>query len=163
MSYQNKYDELSDQSRVWIYQSNRVFTDEEAVAIEKKIEAFIDNWISHNRKLKAFGSVYHKRFIVLMVDETTAGASGCSIDKSVYFLQQIESEYGIDLFDRMRFAYKANGSVQSVTKAAFEELYRNKVIDETTMVFDTLVDNKGDFDRNWLKPLGKSWHIRFVG
>ena len=97
-----------------------------------------------------------------MVDESLAGASGCSIDKSVHFIKQIEQHYGVDLFDRMTFTYKDGETVKSAPRMEFAELYKMGKINDATLVFDNLVKTKGDFTSNWVKPLGESWHKRMV-
>jgi hypothetical protein len=154
---------LPDTTRVWVYQASQPFEEEVLPELRAEIHQFVKNWVSHNRRLRAFGDVYHNRFIVLMVDESQADASGCSIDQSVYFLKSLQQKYGVDLFDRMRFSYKDEKGVHTVPRDAFEELYRHGRIDDDTLVFDTLVEQKGQFDRDFLKPLGDSWHRRLVG
>ena len=156
------YDTLPDTTRVWIYQANRPFEEKDIPAIRQKIQAFAQRWVSHNRQLRAFGDLLHRQFVVLMVDENQADASGCSIDKSVYFLKQLQAEYEVDLFDRMTFTYKDGAQVVTATRDVFARLYREGQISDDTLVFDPLVDNKGDFDRAWVKPLGQSWHKRMV-
>ena len=70
--------------------------------------------------------IRYNRFIILIVDESHAGASGCSIDKSVHFMQQLEQEYGINLFDRFNLAYRNGEEILSVPRAKFEELLASK-------------------------------------
>lgn len=156
------YDTLPDTTRVWVYQANRPFRDEDIPEIRQEVRAFAQRWISHNRQLRAHADVLHNRFIVLMVDEGQADASGCSIDKSVYFLKQLQAEYGVDLFDRMAFSYKDGDEVHTVPREEFARLYREGRINDNTLVFDTLVNTKGALDENWLKPLSQSWHKRMV-
>ncbi|MCO6478624.1 MAG: hypothetical protein J5I94_18470 [Phaeodactylibacter sp.] len=156
------YDTLPDTTRAWVYQANRPFRDEDIPAIREKVRAFAQSWISHNRQLRAHADVLHNRFIVLMVDESQADASGCSIDKSVYFLKQLQAEYGVNLFDRMTFSYKDGEEVYTVPREEFARLYQEGRINDDTLVFDTLVNTKGALDENWLKPLSQSWHKRMV-
>ena len=156
------YDTLPDTTRVWVYQSNRPFRDEDIPEIRSKAQAFAQSWISHNRQLRAHADVLHNRFVVLMVDESRADASGCSIDKSVYFLKQLQAEYGVDLFDRMAFSYMDGEEVATVPRETFARLYQESKINGDTLVFDTLVSTKEELDRNWLKPLNQSWHRRMV-
>ena len=118
----NNYDQLSPESRVWIYQSSTAFDEEEVATLNQQLANFSRNWVSHNRALKSFASVYHNRFIVLMVDETQAGASGCSIDKSVHFIKQIEQHYGVSLFDRMSFAFKNDDEITAICKNLMKTL-----------------------------------------
>lgn len=153
---------LPPTSRIWIYQSNEPFPATKIPQIQQQVQDFAQAWISHNRQLRAHGDVLHNRFVVLMVDESQADASGCSIDKSVYFLKNLQAQYGVDLFDRMRFSYLEDEEVKTVSREEFAKLYSEGKINDDTLVFDTLVSNKGDFDNHFVKPLSKSWHKRMV-
>lgn len=156
------YQSLPDSTRTWIYQSSRPFSDDEISALKTLLTRFTQSWASHSRQLCAFGDVLFGRFILLMVDEDQAGASGCSIDASVSFLQQLEKRYGVDLFDRLTFAWLEDGAVKTAEQGEFARLYNEGTIGDETIVFDNLVKTKGDFEKAWLKPLGKSWHKRLV-
>lgn len=156
------YQQLPDQTRVWIYQSNQAFSEETAPVIEKRLQEFAAQWVSHNNQLKAFGKLYHRQFIVLMVDESQAGASGCSIDKSVHFIKAIEQDFQVDLFDRMVFTYKEGDEVKTAHREAFAGLYKAGKINDNTIVFNNLVNTKKDFEEKWTVPLAQSWHKRMV-
>jgi len=156
------YDTLPDTTRVWIYQSNRPFSEKELPKLEQQLQQFVQQWISHNLQLRAFGGIFHQQFIVLMVDESLAGASGCSIDASVHFIKQLEQAYSVNLFDRLTFAYKDGDAVITAPRDEFARLYAEGKISDETLVFDNLVNNKGDFDKAWVKPLAESWHKRMV-
>lgn len=149
-------------ARAWIYQADRPFREADLPQIKKYVNEFAQNWVSHNRQLTAHGDVLHGRFVVLMVDENNAGASGCSIDKSVHFMQRLGEAYGVDLFDRMTFTWMENGEVKSAKSDEFAHLYASGKITDDTLVFDNLVKTKGELDEKWLKPLNESWHRRFV-
>ncbi len=153
---------LPDSTRVWIYQSNTPFPEKNIPEIRTQIQDFAQQWISHNRQLRAHGDVLHNRFVVLMVDESQAGASGCSIDKSVYFLKNLQAQYGVDLFDRMQFSYLDGDQVITVSKEEFAKLYSEEKINNDTPVFDTLVNTKRDYEAAFVKSLHKSWHKRMV-
>ncbi len=157
------YEILPETTRVWIYQANQPFQESQASTVKEEINAFVESWTSHNRNLKAYGDLLHDRFVILMVDESMAGASGCSIDKSVYFLKNLQAKYGVDLFDRMNFSFQKEGQVFTLDRNSFSQAYKNGEIDDNTLVFDTLVKNKAEFDKAWVKPLKDSWHKRMVG
>lgn len=157
-----RLDTLSNTTRLWVYQANKPFPAEAVPEIRSNLQAFARQWVSHNRQLKADADVLHDRFVILMVDESQADASGCSIDSSVRFLKQLQAQYGVDLFDRMYFSYQKEGEVHTISREDFARQYANGVIDDNTLVFDTLVESKAAFDAGWLKPLRESWHARLV-
>lgn len=156
------YQGLPGSTRIWIYQSSQPFNGEDVPHVKEYIRQFARSWVSHNLQLRAYGDLLHRRFVVLMVDESQAGASGCSIDKSVVFLKALQAEYGVDLFDRMKFSYLTEDEVHTVSRDEFAHLYAEGTIDDHTLVFDTLVNTKKDFEEKWIKPLGESWHKRMV-
>ncbi len=158
----DQFDSLSPESRVWIYQSSRPFTDAQLARLRPMVSQFAAQWVSHNQQLRAFGDVFHQRFIVLMVDESQAPASGCSIDTSVHFIKTVEQQFGTELFDRMRFAYQQDSKVQIANRNEFRRLYASGSIDDETLVFDNLVNNKQDFQHRWLVPLKDSWHKKMI-
>jgi hypothetical protein len=75
--------DFDDQSRVWIYQSDRLFSMSEALDIEQMLEQFTSGWNYHGDPVKGFATLFFGQFIVLMADETATGVSGCSTDSSV--------------------------------------------------------------------------------
>ena len=156
------YQKLPPHTRAWIYQSNREFTPEEADKIKHELEEFVVQWTAHDKQLEAFGDVFYNRFIVFMIDEEKARASGCSIDKSVHLLKDMERKYGVSLFDRFVFAYKENGKVLTAGKEEFARLMNEGKISDDTVVFNNLVANKLEFEANWEVPLRDSWHKRLV-
>ncbi len=152
---------MPDQARVWIYQSTRPFTEMETTVLTSQINGFVREWTAHRKTLLAAGGVLYNQFIVLSVDESLNEASGCSIDASVYFIKDIENQYGVQLFERMNFAYLEGETVKTVPSSAFSALYTEGAINDETLVFDNLVNTIGTMKTAWLKPLKTSWHRRF--
>ena len=67
-------------SKVWIYQSSRLFTMSEALEIEDLLKEFTDQWQSHGTPVKGAGYLFFGQFIILMADERATGVSGCRTD-----------------------------------------------------------------------------------
>lgn len=151
---------FSPQSKVWIYQSNRAFTSSEMQYLNYKLGSFTQNWAAHNQQLTAGHEIRYGYFIVLIVDETAAGASGCSIDKSVHLMKEIEKELEIDLFDRFQIAWKKENEVIISSKAAFEEAILAGLVNNNTIVFNNLVKDYSEYETAWETPLANSWHSR---
>lgn len=158
----NELISLDDASKVWIYQADRFFNDEEKVEIEQEIQTFVEKWASHNRKLQAFGDIFHHKFICLIVDETQAGASGCSIDSSVHFIQYLEKKYGVNLFDRLNYSYLSENEIKTIHHEHFQDAYDQGLINDETLMFNNLVRTKKDFISSWMIPLSKSWFKRMI-
>ena len=156
------YESLPPAARVWIYQGSAPFAEAEIPAIREQVRHFAQRWVSHNRALRSYGDVWHDRFVVLMVDESQAGASGCSIDASVHFVKDLAEATGVDLFDRMVFTYRDERAIKSAPREEFARLYADGTITDDTLVFDNLVQTKADFETSWEKRLGDSWHARMV-
>jgi hypothetical protein len=150
--------QFSEHSRVWVYQSDKELTDPTAGKLLVMLNKFTAEWTAHNNQLKARAEVRYNRFIILVVDETQAGASGCSIDKSVNFLKRIEQEFGINLFDRFNFAYREGEKVLSAPRHQFEELLKEGKITSSTIVFNNLVPTLADLETKWEVPFKDSWH-----
>ena len=154
--------QLADHSRVWIYQSNRPFSEREQIVLTSQLNAFVQDWAAHGRDLLASGAVLLDQFIVLAVDERQAGASGCSIDKSVNFMKELADQYDVALFDRLIFTFLQDNTIKTATSSNFKRLFTEGSISKDTFVFDNLVNNVGDLKTVWLKPLASSWHKRFI-
>lgn len=152
--------ELSLESKVWIYQSNRIFTPEELERLHLILDDFTRGWTAHNQQLKAKYLIKYNQFIALVVDETASKASGCSIDKSVHLMKSIENEFGVNMFDRFLIAWKEGDNIKTTERADFEELIQKKAVDADTIVFNNLVQNLADFNTSWEVPLKNSWHAK---
>ena len=153
---------FSPESRVWIYTTNRTLNDAETAATQQSLDAFTRQWTAHNQALLAKAEVFHNQLIVLMVDETRAGASGCSIDKSVHFLEGLGQELDVDFFERMRFAWMENERLHFANRAEFAANVGSGRISSDTLVVNTLAQSKQELNDKWLVPFGKSWHRRLV-
>lgn len=156
------FTELPENARVWIYQANRSFTEEELAEIESKLAVFIENWTAHGANLKAGCEIRYRRFIIIGLDQEMNAASGCSIDASVYFIQQLEKEYQVDLLDKMNVSYKQGEFVAYKDLQDFKKMVKQKAVSANTIVFNNLVANKEDYQKNWEVPLEESWHNRFL-
>jgi hypothetical protein len=152
--------QFSQNSRVWVYQSDKQLNDADVIKLQIMLDNFTTGWTAHNNQLKAKAEIRYNRFIVLIVDESQAGASGCSIDKSVRFMKDIEQQFGINLFDRFNLAYRSGEEILSVPRHTFEGLISNKTIDTNTIVFNNMVQNLTELETKWEVPFKDSWHIQ---
>jgi hypothetical protein len=155
------FENLPPESKVWIYQSNRKFTEEEWSAIETDLKTFIDSWSAHGTGLEASYLLKYYRFIILAVNQEVQMATGCSIDKSVEFIQSLESKYAVDLLDKMNVTFKLGEHIAHKPLIEFKKMAKDKAVSENTIVFNNLVNTIEEWNDNWEVPAGESWHSRF--
>ncbi|MFT6747744.1 MAG: hypothetical protein ACJAZ2_002101 [Glaciecola sp.] len=153
---------LPDSSRVWVYQSNVKFTDDQLAVINSKLTDFLSSWDSHGAALQAAAQVLYDQFIVLFVDEGSQMATGCSIDKSVALIKSIESETGVDLMNRMNIAYQKADEIVVQKMMDFKSSIKSGDVNENTTVFNNLVQTKGEFLSSWQGPAKDSWHNQLL-
>jgi hypothetical protein len=155
------FENLPEESKIWIYQSNRKFSDEEMVEIENDLKEFIENWSAHGSSLEASYQLKYNRFIVLAVNQHVQQATGCSIDSSVAFIQNIEQKYAVDLLDKMNVTFKNGEHIAHKSLIDFKRMAKEKAVTSNTIVFNNLVNTIEEFNENWEVPAGESWHSRF--
>lgn len=156
------FNTLPDESRVWIYQANRSFTDKEIEEISSKLDTFIENWTAHGGDLESGYSIKYKRFIIIGLNQNLNKASGCSIDASVHFIQQLENQYQVDLMDKMNVSYKQGDFIAYKPLLDFKKMAKEKAVSKNTIVFNNLVTTIAEFNENWEVPASESWHSRFI-
>jgi hypothetical protein len=148
---------FSQDSRVWIYQSSRLFTLSEALGVEDLLNDFTDKWLSHGTPVKGAGYLFFGQFIILMADEKATGVSGCSTDSSVRLIKDIEQRFGINMFDRTTLAFVVKDKVQLLPLSQLQYAFDNGFIDSHTLYFNNLVQTKAELENNWLVPIKDSW------
>ena len=156
------YKNLPDNSRVWIYQADREFSDREMDFIASKAEDFINQWTRHGDDLKGSFTFKYNQFLVLAVDESFNNVSGCSIDSSVRFVQALEKEFQLDLMNKMNITFKDNDTINLAKLPDFQKFVKEQIVTAETIVFNNMVNTKEDFENNWEVPVSKSWHKRFL-
>ncbi|WP_439152929.1 ABC transporter ATPase [Winogradskyella sp.] len=156
------FDTLPEESRVWIYQANRSFAEDEITQLNKQLAEFINVWTAHGKDLQAGYKIVYKRFIVIALNQNLNSATGCSIDASVHFIQELEKQYNVDLMDKMNVSYKQGEFIAYKPLIDFKKMAKNKSVSKNTIVFNNLVTNIAEFKDNWEVPASDSWHSRFI-
>jgi hypothetical protein len=156
------FNTLPQNSRIWIYQADREFTRIEVDLLQENAIAFIEEWTRHGAALKGSFALKYNRFLILAVDESFANASGCSIDASVRFVKQMETLFSMDLMNKLNVTYKEGQTIHLVNLSTFQEYAKVQKITSETIVFNNMVQTKGDLESLWEVPAQQSWHRRFV-
>ena len=90
---------------------------------------------SWKRALKLLLKSKKNQFIIICVDEEKEMASGCSIDALGKLMHEIDADYQLGLFDRMKACYLENGEVKTLKLTDFRSKVKNGEIDENVEVF----------------------------
>ncbi|MEJ8816303.1 hypothetical protein [Lacibacter sp. H407] len=144
-------------SRVWVYQSSRLFSLGEALQIEDLLNHFVENWKSHGTPVKGFGTLFFGQFILLMADERATGVSGCSTDSSVRLIKEIEQLYKVSMFDRQNLAFIIKEKIELLPLGQLQYAFDNGFIKADTVYINNLVQTKEELENNWLIPVKESW------
>lgn len=144
-------------SRVWIYQSSRLFQISEALQIETMLNDFVQSWNSHGTPVKGYANLLFGQFVVLMADETATGVSGCSTDSSVRLIREMEAAFTVSMFDRQTLAFLVNEKIQTLPMSQVPYALENGFIKTDTIYFNNLVLDKASLLNKWMIPVGESW------
>lgn len=150
-------EDFNENSKVWVYQSSRLFLISEALEMEDMLQEFVISWNSHGAPVKGFSNLFFGRFIVFMADETAAGVSGCSTDSSVRIIKEIEKKFNVDMFNRQLLTFILKDKIEQLPLSQIQYAIDNKFIDENSLYFDNTVITKIQLETHWIVPAGQSW------
>jgi hypothetical protein len=156
------YNSLPENSKVWVYPSNRKFYPNEIEEIEVKINAFIESWKPEDENFKASYQFLYQRFIIFIVDVDTVALTNEDIDTSVSFILSLQETYDVSLLDKMNVCFKQGEFVQYKELKDFKKLLKNKALTGKSIIFDNLISIKQDLDNHWEMPIEESWYNRFL-
>jgi len=156
------FENLNGNSKIWIYTSNLPLKEAVVEDLNRKIEVFTKQWTAHDVALKANGTVLLNRFIVLAVDESQTNASGCSIDKSVHFIKEIEQQFGIQLFDRLTIFYRLENQMKSFHFSDLQQKIAINKIRPDTEIFDTTITQLDKMRSKFVIDVKDSWLSKFL-
>ncbi|MGV6861248.1 MAG: hypothetical protein ACWA41_05725 [Putridiphycobacter sp.] len=155
--------DFPDQSKVFVFQSNKIISEEGIGVVKEKMDAFVPEWTVHGKNLKATYQFVSPLFIIVAVDESLAELSGCSKDSLTKAIKEIGELLDVDFFDRMSIAYHPNDTdLAIISLAEFKKLMQSDDITGETIVYNNLIETLGDLKQNWQIPVKNSWHQNLV-
>ncbi len=149
-------------SKVWIYQSSRLFTMGEALEIEETLQEFVKQWESHGDPVKGAAHLFFGQFLILMADDTASAICGRSRDSSMRMIKEIEQRFSVNLFDRTTLAFVIKDKVQLLPMSQLQYAVDNGFITGDTLYFNNLVATKKELENNWIIPVKESWLTRKI-
>lgn len=157
------FDQLPDSARIWIFQSHHYIPFEKAESLSGKLMNFLENWQAHGQALKASFTLRYDRFIIIALDEASYRATGCSIDKLTHQIAALEEQCELELLNRSLISYRDdNGMISVLPMQEFRQALEEGELDASTIVFNNLIETKGQLLAHWELPLGQSWHQQWL-
>jgi hypothetical protein len=144
-------------SRVWIYQSSRLFSISEAFEIEEKLTNYLVNWKTHGTPVKGYANLFFGQFIIIMADESAASVGGCSTDTLFRMIQDLELHYKVSLLNRQNLAFLIKDKVQMLPMSQIKHGIENGFLKPDTLYFNNLAATKKELLNNWIIPIKDSW------
>lgn len=155
------FEALSPASRIWIYQADRTLNQDEQSSILKASEQFLQQWAAHGQALLASATIKHDHFLIIATDEGFNMASGCSIDSSFRFVQEIGTKFNINFFDRTNLAFLKDDKVLFVKMKEVKTAIGSGELNGTSLFFDNNLSTKSELDNRWIVKAEESWLKRY--
>ena len=153
---------LPPNAKVWIYQSDRNLSNIDIELIEREVKLFLNNWSSHNKEIESSFEIRYNRFIIIGLNENINSASGCSIDKSLNFIKDLQSLLKVNFLNRLDVAYKIGNEINSISLSEFQTMIREKKLSKDSIVYNNMIDSKQSYINNWETKIENSWHKKFL-
>ena len=156
------FDSMPGHSRLWIYQANRTFTAIDKQHFHQGLRDLCEQWSAHGTPLHTSFTLQFDLFVILAVDEHQQGASGCSIDGSVRYLKSVQSQLGLDFFDRTQTAFLVNGKIAIYPIQELKTLFENNTLSEVSIAFNNAISTKSEWETHWKVTAKNSWLKRYL-
>ena len=155
---------LPDDARAWVFGADKTIVAPASAVLLREVDGFLSRWNAHGAPLTVGRDWKYGRFLTVAVDQSTAGASGCSIDGLFRSLKTLESKLGASLVTSGLVFYRdANGVIQSVDRDRFTTLGAEGKIPPGTHVFDPSVTTLGEWRARFELEVAQSWHAGLLG
>ena len=151
------FKELSSQSKVWIYQSDKKITKDAELKIKNKLKEFVENWTAHSQVLKSSFDIRYNFFIILSIDESLNKASGCSVDSLFRVIKEIEEICEISLLSRENLAFFIDDEVVVIELKNIKDEIKKGNINTQSIFFNNFANYIEELPTNWMIPIEKTW------
>ncbi|HEY2376602.1 MAG TPA: hypothetical protein VGH98_11560 [Gemmatimonadaceae bacterium] len=152
------FDSLPEESRVWVFGSDRALTGNDAERLLAEVDRFLAQWKAHGVPLTCARDWRDEHLLTIGVDSTVESASGCSIDGLFRVLQAIERPLETRLLGGGRVFYRdKSGRVQCATRDRLPDLAKRHTLTGDTPVFDTSLATAAEWRSRFEAPAGTTW------
>jgi hypothetical protein len=150
------FSDFPDESRIWLYQTNRALSEDEMLTVRKRLNSFVQDWAAHGDKLWGSAEVVNPYFVAVIVNDALTPPSGCSIDASVKEIKALGELLSVDFFTRLKVTFLKNDEINQIDFSDLSQLEPN------TPIFDPLLANLGELRQQFPVELEKSSFAHLV-
>jgi len=150
---------LPDSSKLWVFQSPTPISPSDENQIHTILKAFTSQWEAHGKPLQAGFEVREHHFILIAAND---GTTGCSIDKLMHAIAEIEVQTNLVLQNNDLVALKNEGHYQFFPFTKMKEAAENQQITAETELINKAATQLGEIRANWLIKVGESWAKRYL-
>jgi hypothetical protein len=152
-------EDLPDSARTWVFGADRNLDEGATDLLLREVDRFLSQWHAHGSPLTVGRDWKYGRFLTVAVDQSTAGASGCSIDGLFRSLKALEPRLGASLVTSgVVFFRDRKGAIECVDRERFTALSAEGKITPETRVFDPTVTTLGEWRARFELDAAHSWH-----
>jgi hypothetical protein len=152
------FSSLPPDARLWIFAAERRLSPDEQDRLLGVVDEFLDQWKAHGHPLSAARDLRYGQFLLVAVDESQEGASGCSIDAMTRSLTELERHLRVELINHAPVLYRTSDGIARTTRPVFGERVKAGEITPETIVFNNTLTRVGDLAERWEVPASASWH-----
>jgi hypothetical protein len=158
------FDALPPDARLWVFAADRPLAGETRERLLESVDAFLSQWSAHGHPLTVARELRYDRFLLVGVDEASAGASGCSIDAMLRTLGELERALAVQLLDHGPVLFRRGDAIERLPRPDFAALARRGGVSPDTVVFDNTVTRVAELrEGRWETPARASWHAKAFG
>lgn len=158
----NAFDGFDPQSKVWIFLSDSEISAGLQSQITKAIQAFLHTWNAHGTPLKSSAKILLDHILIIAVDEAISHPSGCSIDKLMIFIQQLEQDFSLTLLDRNSVAFLKEEKLEIVKLNILKEQLASGLINPELLLLQLNLNTISDIEKHLFFPMKDTWLNRYI-
>jgi hypothetical protein len=158
------FSQLSPDSRLWVFASDRDLTSAEVETINSAMTEFLKGWKAHGAAVEAGFDLQRNRFLLIASSNAMADPSGCSIDDMTRTVRELGQQLGVSFMPGANVFYQVDDAVKMTDRVSFKDLAKNGLVGHETTVFNTNLTSVEELKAGkWQLPAGESWHKQLLG
>ena len=155
------FEQLPDQSRVWVYQANRRLKGAEIEQIRSFLMNEMNAWAAHGAPLNASFEIRFNQVIIVAVNEDVNEASGCSIDASTRWFKSLGETLQIDFFDR-QIAKIQGEQISLIPITSIKDFILSAHLLEEDFIIPPQTSDLSQYRNQWLQKVRESWLKKYL-